>query len=35
MTFIDAEIKKRLTEKKIRYYRSLQAPIVPNDQIAR
>lgn len=33
MTFIDAEIKKRLTEKKIRYYRQLAAPVLPNDQI--
>jgi hypothetical protein len=32
MTFIDAEIKKRLTEKKLRYYRQLAAPILPNDQ---
>ena len=32
MTFIDAEIKKRLTEKKLRYYRQFQAPILPNDQ---
>lgn len=32
MTFIDAEIKKRLTEKKIRYYRQLAAPLLPNDQ---
>ena len=32
MTFIDAEIKKRLTEKKIRYYRQLAMPITPNDQ---
>ena len=32
MTFINNEIKKRLTEKKIRYYRQLQAPILPNDQ---
>lgn len=32
MTFINNEIKKRLTEKKIRYYRALAAPIVPNDQ---
>lgn len=31
--FIDNEIKKRLTEKKIRYYRQLAQPIVqPNDQ---
>lgn len=33
MTFIDAEIKKRLTEKKLRYYRQLAAPIEPNDQV--
>lgn len=32
MTFIDAEIKKRLTEKKLRYYRQLAAPITPNTQ---
>ena len=32
MTFIDAEIKKRLIEKKIRYYRSLAEPITPNTQ---
>ena len=32
MTFIDAEIKKRLTEKKLRYYRQLAAPLLPNDQ---
>ena len=32
MTFINNEIKKRLTEKKIRYYRSLQAPLLQNDQ---
>lgn len=32
MTFIDAEIKKRLTEKKLRYYRQFQAPLTPNDQ---
>lgn len=31
-TFIDNEIKKRLTEKKIRYYRQLAAPNLPNDQ---
>lgn len=33
MTFIDAEIKKRLTEKKIRYYRQLAAPVLHNDQV--
>ena len=32
MTFINNEIKKRLTEKKIRYYRQLAAPNLPNDQ---
>lgn len=32
MSFINNEIKKRLTEKKIRYYRSLAAPVLPNDQ---
>lgn len=32
MTFINNEIKKRLTEKKIRYYRQLAAPIEPNNQ---
>lgn len=31
-TFISTEIKKRLTEKKLRYYRSLQAQPVPNTQ---
>ena len=32
MTFINNEIKKRLTEKKVRYYRQLQAPLLPNNQ---
>ena len=32
MTFIDNEIKKRVTEKKIRYYRALAPNNVPNDQ---
>lgn len=32
MSFINNEIKKRLTEKKIRYYKSAQSPILPNDQ---
>lgn len=35
MTFVDAEIKKRLTEKKIKYYRQLAAPILPNNQAPR
>lgn len=32
MTFINNEIKRRLTEKKIRYYRSLAPANLPNDQ---
>ena len=32
MTFINNEIKKRLTEKKIRYYKNLSLPNMPNDQ---
>ena len=32
LSFIHNEIKKRLTEKKLRYYRQFQAPILPNDQ---
>ena len=35
MTLIDAEIKKRLTEKKLRYYRQFAAPLLPNDQAPR
>ena len=31
-SFLNAEIKKRLTEQKIRYYRQLAAPILPNTQ---
>lgn len=31
-TFIDNEVKRRLTEKKIRFYRQLATPLVPNDQ---
>lgn len=31
-SFISAEIKKRLTEKKIRYYRQLLMPLQPNTQ---
>jgi hypothetical protein len=33
MTFIDAEIKKRLTEKKLRYYRQLYQQPQPNNQV--
>lgn len=32
MTFIDTEVKKRLTELKIRYYRQLHMPKLPNTQ---
>lgn len=32
MTFINNEIKKRVTEKKIRYYRSFAPSNLPNDQ---
>lgn len=34
-TFIAAEIKKRLTEKKLRYYRSFIPNPQPNNQVAR
>lgn len=33
MTFIDTEIKKRLIEKKIRYYRQFEAQVLPNTQV--
>ncbi len=33
--FIDNEIKRRLTEKKIRYYRQLAGQLTPNDQTAK
>lgn len=32
MTFINNEIKKRVTEKKLRYYRSFAPSNLPNDQ---
>ena len=32
-TFISTEIKKRLTEKKLRYYRQMYNPITPNNQV--
>ena len=32
MSWINAEIKRRLTEQKIKYYRQLAAPILPNNQ---
>ena len=31
-TFINNEIKQRLTEQKIKYYRQLASPILPNNQ---
>lgn len=35
ISFIDTEIKKRLTEKKLRYYRQFLQPPQPNNQVAR
>lgn len=32
-SFLNTEIKKRIIEKKIRYYRQFATPILPNDQI--
>lgn len=32
MSFIDQQIKEKLVKEKIYYYRSLQAPLKPNDQ---
>lgn len=32
LSFINNEIKRRLTEKKLRYYRQLAMPAKPNDQ---
>ena len=34
-TFISTEIKKRLIEKKLRYYRMFYQPPVPNTQVAK
>jgi hypothetical protein len=31
-SFIDNEIKKRLVDQKLRYYRGTAAPLKPNDQ---
>lgn len=31
-TFIDNEVKRRLTQKKLQYYRQLAAPLMQNDQ---
>lgn len=32
LSFIDNEIKNRLTKKKLQYYRQFAAPVLPNDQ---
>lgn len=32
LTFLDSEIKRRVTELKIKYYRQLAPPTLPNDQ---
>ena len=32
ISFIDNQIKQRVTEKKIKYYRQFSPPITPNDQ---
>lgn len=35
MNFLTNDIKRRITEKKVRWYRSLSAPNLPNDQVAK
>lgn len=35
MNFIDTEVKKRLTEKKLRYYRQMLTTPTPNNQVAK
>ena len=35
LSFISTEIKKRLTEKKLRYYRQFYMPPTPNTQVAK
>jgi hypothetical protein len=32
MSFINNEIKKRLVEKKLRWYRQMPVPLLPNTQ---
>lgn len=32
MSFLNSQIKDRITAKKIKYYRQLAAPVLPNDQ---
>ncbi len=34
-SFISTEVKKRLTEKKLRYYRSIVTPPTPNNQVVK
>lgn len=33
LNFLDIVIKDRLTQQKIKYYRQLQPPVLPNDQV--
>ena len=33
MTFLDADIKQRVTKKKLQYYRQFYAQPTPNNQI--
>ena len=35
MNFLTNDIKRRITEKKVRWYRNLAAPNLPNDQVAK
>ena len=35
MNFLTNDIKRRITEKKVRWYRNLAAPNRPNDQVAK
>lgn len=35
LSFIDQEVKRRVTELKIKYYRQLAPPVLPNDQVPR
>ena len=34
LNFLTADIKERLTKKKLYYYRQLAAPVIPNTQQA-
>lgn len=35
MNFLTNDIKRRITEKKVRWYKNLSAPNLPNDQVAK